>query len=98
MHPNEHVNLCQSTNDVYPTAVNVATIYAIRELLASMAILRDAFADKAAEFRTVVKMGRTQLQDAVPMTLGQEFGTYAVTIDEDSARLGEASLLVHEST
>lgn len=96
LHPNEHVNLSQSTNDVYPTAVNVATIYAIRELLASMAVLRDAFATKAAEFHTVVKMGRTQLQDAVPMTLGQEFGTYAVTIDEDSARLGEASLLIHE--
>ncbi len=96
LHPNEHVNLSQSTNDVYPTAVNVSTIYAIRELLASMAVLRDAFATKAAEFRTVVKMGRTQLQDAVPMTLGQEFGTYAVTIDEDSARLGEASLLIHE--
>jgi aspartate ammonia-lyase len=59
-------------------------------------VLENAFAAKAREFRTVVKMGRTQLQDAVPMTLGQEFGTYAVMIREDRQRLAEASLLVHE--
>ena len=96
LHPNEHVNLSQSTNDVYPTAVNVSTIYAIQELLEALDELRAAFAAKAAEFWHVVKMGRTQLQDAVPMTLGQEFGTYVVTIEEDSARLREASLLIHE--
>ncbi|WP_233531807.1 aspartate ammonia-lyase [Antrihabitans sp. YC2-6] len=96
LHPNEHVNLSQSTNDVYPTAVNISTIFAIRELLDAMRVLREAFVAKSAEFRTIVKMGRTQLQDAVPMTLGQEFGTYAVTMEEDSARLEEASLLVHE--
>ena len=96
LHPNEHVNASQSTNDVYPTAVNIATIYAAHELIESMKILRDAFRRKAREFATVVKMGRTQLQDAVPMTLGQEFGTYAIMIDEDCCRLDEAALLVHE--
>ncbi|WP_138443357.1 aspartate ammonia-lyase [Sinomonas susongensis] len=96
LHPNDHVNLSQSTNDVYPTAVRVATVYGIEGLLAALTSLEDAFAQKAAEFRTVVKMGRTQLQDAVPMTLGQEFGTYAVTIGEDRERLREASRLVHE--
>jgi aspartate ammonia-lyase len=94
LHPNDHVNLSQSTNDVYPTAVKLATIFSIKELLAALAELEDAFAAKAAEFRTVVKMGRTQLQDAVPMTLGQEFGTYAIMIGEDRLRLAEADLLI----
>ncbi len=96
LHPNDHVNLSQSTNDVYPTAVKLGTIFAARELLEALTELEDAFAAKALEFRTVVKMGRTQLQDAVPMTLGQEFGTYAVTIGEDRLRLAEADLLIHE--
>ncbi|MBT1193078.1 aspartate ammonia-lyase [Rhodococcoides kroppenstedtii] len=96
LHPNEHVNLGQSTNDVYPTACNIATIMAVGVLSESMHHLQKTFRAKAEEFRTVVKMGRTQLQDAVPMTLGQEFGTFAVMIEEDRARLEEASLLVHE--
>ena len=96
LHPNDHVNLSQSTNDVYPTAVRVATVAGIEELLTALHQLESAFAEKAAEFRTVVKMGRTQLQDAVPMTLGQEFGTYAVTIGEDRERLRDASALIHE--
>ncbi|MEW2085562.1 aspartate ammonia-lyase [Streptomyces sp. NPDC005283] len=96
LHPNEDVNLSQSTNDVYPTAVNVATIIAVHELLDAMAILREAFAAKAEEFRTILKMGRTQLQDAVPMTLGQEFSAYAVMLEEDQSRLAEAVLLIHE--
>ena len=96
LHPNDHVNLSQSTNDVYPTAVRVATINSVRSLLDALATMEESFADKAAEFRTVVKMGRTQLQDAVPMTLGQEFGTYAVTVGEDRERLAEATLLIHE--
>ncbi|SEE71547.1 aspartate ammonia-lyase [Arthrobacter alpinus] len=96
LHPNDHVNLSQSTNDVYPTAVNVATIFGAKSLVVAMEYLCDAFAAKAVEFRTVVKMGRTQLQDAVPMTLGQEFNTYAVTMGEDRARLAESTLLVHE--
>ncbi|HXD27523.1 MAG TPA: aspartate ammonia-lyase [Arthrobacter sp.] len=96
LHPNDHVNLSQSTNDVYPTAVNVATSFTAVPLLAAIEELEAAFARKALEFRTVVKMGRTQLQDAVPMTLGQEFGTYAVTIREDRDRLAESLELVHE--
>jgi aspartate ammonia-lyase len=96
LHPNDHVNLSQSTNDVYPTAVNLATIFSVQRLLKALEILEGAFAEKGREFRTVVKMGRTQLQDAVPMTLGQEFGGYAVTIGEDRARLAESQLLVHE--
>ncbi len=75
LHPLDHVNLSQSTNDVYPTAVKVALNFGIRRLLAEMASLRKAFSDKALEFDSVLKVGRTQLQDAVPMTLGQEFST-----------------------
>ncbi|MFI8763815.1 aspartate ammonia-lyase [Streptomyces sp. NPDC053792] len=96
LHPNEDVNLGQSTNDVYPTAIRIAAIGAARELLKAMAVLQDAFAAKALEFREVVKMGRTQLQDAVPMTLGQEFSTYAVMLEEDRSRLAEAIELIHE--
>ncbi|MBL1100687.1 aspartate ammonia-lyase [Streptomyces coffeae] len=96
LHPNEDVNLSQSTNDVYPTAVKVATIIAVRELHTAMETLRGAFAAKAEEFRDILKMGRTQLQDAVPMTLGQEFSAYAVMLEEDQSRLLEAVGLVHE--
>jgi aspartate ammonia-lyase len=86
-HPNNHVNLSQSTNDAYPTALRVGLIRSnvgicnvLRELVA-------AFAAKAAEFTDVLKMGRTQLQDAVPMTLGQEFEAYSVTLGEEIERL-----------
>src|SRR3954463_3370153 len=96
LHPNEDVNLGQSTNDVYPTAVKIATVFAVRGLLEAMAVLQDAFARKAVEFHDVLKMGRTQLQDAVPMTLGQEFSAYAVMTDEDRSRLAEAVELIHE--
>ncbi|MFK4070674.1 aspartate ammonia-lyase [Streptomyces sp. NPDC029674] len=96
LHPNEDVNLSQSTNDVYPTAVKVATVSAVHGLLRAMSVVQDAFAAKALEFRDVLKMGRTQLQDAVPMTLGQEFSAYAVMIDEDRMRLAEAVELIHE--
>ena len=96
LHPNEHVNMSQSTNDVYPTALKIATYHGLRELGAAMEGLRLAFARKAEEFTDVLKMGRTQLQDAVPMTLGQEFHTYAVMIGEDQERLREAALVIHE--
>ena len=96
LHPNEHVNLSQSTNDVYPTAVKIAIILATHDLLDAMQVLEDSFSRKADEFHDVLKMGRTQLQDAVPMTLGQEFRTYSLMIGEDRARLGEAVLLLHE--
>ncbi|OWG19179.1 Aspartate ammonia-lyase [Delftia sp. K82] len=96
LHPNEQVNIGQSTNDVYPTALKIATWFGIHGLIDAMDTLRLAFAQKAEEFRDVLKMGRTQLQDAVPMTLGQEFSTYAVMIEEDQARLREAVLLICE--
>jgi aspartate ammonia-lyase len=96
LHPNEHVNMSQSTNDVYPTALKVATYVGVFRLVEAMATLRAAFQRKADEFRDVLKMGRTQLQDAVPMTLGQEFSTYAVMLGEDQERLKEAALLIRE--
>jgi aspartate ammonia-lyase len=96
VHPNDHVNLSQSTNDVYPTALKIAGNWAIRELVAALGELRDAFFAKGEEFADVLKMGRTQLQDAVPMTLGQEFRAFGVTIGEDMDRLGEAAALVRE--
>ncbi|GGO29216.1 aspartate ammonia-lyase [Gemmobacter aquaticus] len=96
LHPNEHVNLSQSTNDVYPTALRLAAWAGMHRLIAAMASLRGAFAEKAAEFSDVLKMGRTQLQEAVPMTLGQEFNTYAIMLGEDEARLAEAAQLIRE--
>lgn len=94
LHPNEHVNMSQSTNDVYPTALKLATYVGIFRLVDAMAHLRFAFERKATEFADVLKMGRTQLQDAVPMTLGQEFSTYATMLGEDEERLKEAALLI----
>ncbi|MEO6972131.1 MAG: aspartate ammonia-lyase [Rhodoferax sp.] len=96
LHPNEHVNMAQSTNDVYPTAIRIATCFAIERLLKAMEHLRAAFEIKATEFAHLLKIGRTQLQDAVPMTLGQEFSTYAVMLEEDIARLTEAEALIRE--
>ncbi len=96
LHPLNHVNMSQSTNDVYPTTLKLAIVFAIEDLLDAMGALKAAFAAKAAEFADVLKMGRTQLQDAVPMTLGQEFMTYAVMMGEDIARLREAIALIQE--
>lgn len=96
LHPNDHVNASQSTNDVYPTAMRLALWSAIDRLLSAMARLRAGFQHKADEFAQVLKIGRTQLQDAVPMTLGQEFLTYAVMMEEDEARLREARTLIQE--
>ncbi len=96
LHPVEDVNMSQSTNDVYPTAVKLALHFGIQRLCGAMAELRAAFEAKAREFASVLKIGRTQLQDAVPMTLGQEFSTYAVMLEEDEQRLREAVLLIHE--
>lgn len=83
LHPNDHVNKCQSTNDAYPTAFRVAVYESISELLGEMEKLQAAFQEKAREFDRVLKMGRTQLQDAVPMSLGQEFGAFATLIREE---------------
>ncbi len=86
-HPNNHVNLSQSTNDAYPTALKIALINSNARLTEVLRQLIDSFQRKAEEFRDVIKMGRTQLQDAVPMTLGQEFEAYAVTLEEEIDRL-----------
>ncbi|WP_374425301.1 aspartate ammonia-lyase [Paracoccus sp. (in: a-proteobacteria)] len=96
LHPNEHVNMSQSTNEVYPTALRLATWRGLQQLIAALAALRLAFAAKAGEFGSILKMGRTQLQEAVPMTLGQEFNAFAITIGEDEARLAEAAQLMCE--
>jgi len=88
VHPNDHVNLGQSSNDVFPTAMHVAAVQAIESRLRPALIrLRDALRDKAAEFSGIVKIGRTHLQDAVPLTLGQEFSGYAAQIEAGLLRL-----------
>jgi aspartate ammonia-lyase len=95
-HPNEHVNMSQSTNDVYPTAIKLGLVYDMKKLEKTLLSLIESFSKKAAEFKNVIKMGRTQLQDAVPMTLGQEFTAYAVTLEEEVLRLQENSKLFLE--
>ncbi|MGH7647522.1 MAG: aspartate ammonia-lyase [Gemmatimonadaceae bacterium] len=96
VHPNTHVNLSQSTNDVYPTAIKLAMHASIEELRDAMRDLAGAFLDKGEEFAALLKMGRTQLQDAVPMTLGQEFAAFGHTILEDVDRLAETQGLLRE--
>ncbi|HWH25644.1 MAG TPA: aspartate ammonia-lyase [Pseudolysinimonas sp.] len=96
VNPIDHVNRSQSTNDVYPTAVKLALIFSLRSLLEAHRLLAEAFRAKGVEFAEVVKIGRTQLQDAVPMTLGQEFTAFAVTLDEDAQRLEESIPLLSE--
>ena len=96
LHPLEDVNMSQSTNDVYPTAIRIALNFEILKLYDAMGILIIAFDKKAHEFGHYLKVGRTQLQDAVPMTLGQEFSTYSVMLQEDQQRLLEASRLIKE--
>ncbi|KGI55822.1 aspartate ammonia-lyase [Campylobacter sp. MIT 97-5078] len=96
LHPNDHVNLSQSTNDAYPTALRMALHDYLSDLAKVMEHLKKAYERKAVEFKDVLKMGRTQLQDAVPMTLGREFQTFAVMIGEDIERVLEARRLVLE--
>jgi aspartate ammonia-lyase len=96
IHPNEHVNLSQSTNDVYPTAIKLAMHRGISSLKDAMAALVGSLLRKGEEFSPYLKMGRTQLQDAVPMTLGQEFAAFAHTMQEDVDRLSEAQALIRE--
>jgi aspartate ammonia-lyase len=81
LHPNDHVNCSQSTNDAYPTAIKLGVLLSCRSLTRAMEELREAIDKKATEFSDVLKMGRTENQDAVPMTLGQEFSAYGVMID-----------------
>ncbi len=95
-HPNNHVNLSQSTNDAYPSAMKLALVYHNQRLLKSLKMIIDSFKAKAEEFKNVIKMGRTQLQDAVPMTLGQEFEVYAVTLQSEIAQIEQNSALCLE--
>jgi fumarate hydratase class II len=92
VHPNDDVNKCQSSNDVYPTAMHVAAVEALRSrVIPAVAALRDALAEKSEAFRDIVKIGRTHLQDATPLTLGQEFSAYASQLDHGVQHL-EAAL------
>lgn len=97
LHPNDHVNRGQSTNDVYPTAVKLALVTELDGLSAAVEELSDAFGAKATEFAGVSKIGRTQLQDAVPMTVGQEFGAWRSTLAEELARIADARQLLCET-
>jgi aspartate ammonia-lyase len=88
LHPNDHVNCSQSTNDAYPTAIKLGVVLTLHETLGALKELQASLKAKAAEFAEVLKMGRTENQDAVPMTLGQEFGAYAVMIGDGIRHLG----------
>ncbi|SEA34595.1 aspartate ammonia-lyase [Psychroflexus halocasei] len=87
LHPNDHVNKSQSTNDAYPTGFRVAIFYYINHLLEKINILTNQFDRKSAEFRKVIKMGRTQMQDAVPMSLGDEFSAWSTNLKEETKNL-----------
>lgn len=94
--PNDHVNLSQSTNDAYPTTVRLAVINMNKNLISHLEGLIQSFRNKGKEFSDVIKMGRTQLQDAVPMTLGQEFEAFAATLEEEVIRLNNNANLFLE--
>ena len=96
LHPNDHVNYSQSTNDAYPTSIKLAVLLSLKDLLTAMNELEDALEAKADEFGDVLKMGRTENQDAVPMTLGQEFSAYAVMIESAAAALKRAEDEFHD--
>ena len=96
INPNDHVNLSQSTNDVYPTAVRLTMLRGCPALIEAQRQLKDALMAKADEFQDVIKVGRTQLMDAVPMRLGSEFRAFAVTVGEDIERLREFASLLRE--
>ncbi|MFC6357313.1 aspartate ammonia-lyase [Luethyella okanaganae] len=96
LHPIDDVNRSQSTNDTYPTALKIALAFSLKHLLVELKLLRESFSHKGEEFRHILKVGRTQLQDAVPMTLGQEFRGFATTLGEDHDRLSETLWLLAE--
>ena len=94
--PNSHVNMAQSTNDAFPTGVHIATLDLLKEMLGELRNLRDAFAAKEKEYEGIIKMGRTHLQDAVPIRLGQEFGAYRRALDRDIKRITGIGLHLFE--
>jgi fumarate hydratase class II len=91
IHPNDHVNMAQSTNDTIPTAIRLGCLWRLDELLETLGGLSAALREKALEFDPVVKSGRTHLQDAVPVRLGQEFAAYARAVDRDRAKIADAA-------
>jgi aspartate ammonia-lyase len=95
-HPNNHVNCSQSTNDAYPTAFRIALSNKLVGYSQTLATLADAFASKGEEFRNVLKMGRTQLQDAVPMSMGDEFRAFATNLREELLRIADSRHLIAE--
>jgi aspartate ammonia-lyase len=94
--PNDHVNLSQSTNDAYPTSIKIALMDMNEDMIVHLRELVESFRRKGVEFAHVLKMGRTQLQDAVPMTLGQEFEAFAATLEEEISRLRQNADLFKE--
>jgi aspartate ammonia-lyase len=96
LHPLNHVNMSQSTNDVYPSAVRLTLSRKLDELTKEMQVLQHSLGRKGVEFQDVIKVGRTQLQDAIPMTLGQEFEAWSVMVGEDVQRVKEAQALIRE--
>jgi aspartate ammonia-lyase len=94
--PHDHVNASQSTNDAYPSALHIALALGNRKLIADCNQLTDSFRKKGKEFSRIVKMGRTQLQDAVPMTLGQEFEAFARSLDDEINALWRVETVLHE--
>ncbi len=91
VHPNDHVNMAQSTNDTIPSAIRLGCLWRLEELSSAIQNLVDAFAAKADEFDDILKSGRTHLQDAVPLRLGQEFGAYARAVERDGERIRRAA-------
>jgi len=96
VNPNDHVNFGQSTNDIYPTAFRLALILRLASYMEALRKLQSAFFAKGKEFEHVLKMGRTHLQDAVPMSLGQEFHGWGTTIGEEVERIAEVRQFLHE--
>jgi aspartate ammonia-lyase len=95
VHPNDHVNYGQSTNDVFPTAMRLSALLALEELYPVLEGLAGSFSTKADEFKDILKAGRTHMQDAVPITLGQEFAAYAVAVKEASASIRRNAVTLH---
>lgn len=91
IHPNDHVNMAQSTNDVFPTAMRIASLMQLKELYPALDRLRNAFAEKGKEFDHIIKSGRTHMQDAVPVRLGQEFTAYGITLGKMRQRIERAA-------
>lgn len=94
--PNSHVNMSQSTNDAFPTALHIATLNLIEKLLKTMEYMKEVFQQKAQEFDHIIKMGRTHLQDAVPIRLGQEFAAYARVLERDIKRIQQSRQHLYE--